>query len=397
MKAKSLLKSLVIVGLLTSGALANDPGNLTKPSPKVQSMINKFKLEVVDYNYTKAKIGKGTHNSAKAVLVDARPNKKFKVGTIPSAINIPDTDYEKYVGQLKDTPKNKEILVFCGGWKCGKSPKVANMLKKDGFTNVKLYQAGEPEWSKKNYKEVDLVVVKAAQANNSAVIIDARPYKMFLKETIVGSVAIPDTKVDELKGRFPVHQNEKIIAFCGGYKCAKSHNVANKLISMGYRDVNVFAGGLPAWKKAGLSTTKSAGDVVAKKAPAKPMMSKNGAKLGLDEGSIDGEWLNALIKEDKVPSFIQIVDVTDPSEFKNGHIKGAINVPAEKLSAKELEAKLPKGKTIVFNCTAGGRSIEAWTKLKEAKLDISEVFYFDANVDCKGNKCKIEVNEALGI
>lgn len=397
MKLRSLVKSLVVASLLATGAFANDPGNLTKPSPKVQGMIEKFNLEVVDYNYTKTKIGKGTHATAKAVLVDARPNKKFKVGTIPSSINIPDTEYEKYIHQLKDTPKNKEILVYCGGWNCGKSPKLANMLKKDGFTNVKLYQAGEPQWSKRNYKEVDLVVVKAAQANNSAVLIDARPYKMYLKETIAGSISIPDTKVEELKGRFPVHQNQKIITFCGGFKCAKSHNIANKLISMGYRDVNVFAGGLPEWKKAGLSTTKSAGTVAAKKAPAKPMMSKNGAKLGLDEGSIDGDWLHALIKEDKVPAFIQIVDVTDASEFKSGHIKGAINIPAEKLSAKQLEAKLPKGKTIVFNCTAGGRSIEAWAKLKDAKFDVSEVFYFDANVDCKGTKCKIEVNEALGI
>ena len=397
MRIKSLVKSLVVVGLLSSGALANNPGNLTSASPKVQSMIKKFNLEVVDYNYAKAKVAKGTHNGAKAVFVDARPNKKFKMGTIPSSINIPDTNYNEYVGQLKDTPKNKEILVFCGGWNCGKSPKVANMLKKDGFTNVKLYQAGEPEWSKKNYKEVDLVVIKAAQTNNSAVFIDARPYKMFLKETIAGSISIPDTKVDELKGRFPVHQNQKIIAYCGGFKCAKSHNVAKKLISMGYRDVNVFAGGLPTWKKAGLSTTKSAGKVQEKKVSKKPTMSSNGAKLGLDEGSIDGEWLHTLIKEDKVPSFIQIVDVTDASEFKKGHIKGAINIEAENLSAKELYTKLPKEKTIVFNCTAGGRSIEAWTKLKEAKLDISEVFYFDANIDCKGTTCKIEVNEALGI
>ena len=54
------------------------------------------------------------------------------------------------------------------------------------------------------------------------------------------------------------------------------------------------------------------------------------------------------------------------------------------MNAKELFEKLPKGKTVVFNCTAGGRSIEAWTKLKNAGLDISEVFYFDANIECKG-------------
>ncbi len=393
---KVILKSLVVVGLLTTGVLANDPGNLTKPSPKVQKMIDKFNLKVVDYDYTKARLGKGTRKTAKVILVDARPAKKFMAGTIPSSINIPDTAYDKFIGQLKETPKNKEILVYCGGWKCGKSPKVANMLKKDGFTNVKLYQAGEPEWKKKNYRDVGLPVVKSAQKKNSAVIIDARPYKMFLKGSIPGAIAIPDTKVEELKGRFPVNHSQKIITFCGGYHCAKSHKVAKKLVSMGYTDVNVFAAGMPAWKKAGLPTTAGGGKAAPKSdAPKKPAFSKNGAKLGSDEGSIDGEWFNAFIQKGNVPSYIQIVDVKSAEEFKDGHIKGAINIEAEKFKAKEFYAKLPKGKTIVFNCSAGGRSIEAWTKLKEAGLDVSEIFYFDANIDCKGNECKIEVNEPI--
>ena len=393
---KLILKSLVVVGLLTTGAFANDPGNLTKPSAKVQGMIEKFNLKMVDYDYAKAKMAKGTRNGAKALFIDARPAKMYMKGTIPSSLNIPDTEYAKYVGQLKDVAKNTEILVYCGGWKCGKSPKVANMLKKDGFVDVKLYQAGEPEWKNKNYSEVSLAVVKGAQAKNTAVIIDARPYKMFLKETIPGSISIPDTDINSLKGRFPTNQGEKIITFCGGYKCAKSHKVAKKLISLGYRDVSVFAAGMPAWKKAGLGTTKSASKIATTSdAPKKIMMSKNGAKLGSDEGSIDGEWLAAFIKNGDVPSYIQIVDVTSPEEFKLGHIKGAINVLAEPLKAKELYAKLPKGKTIVFNCTAGGRSMDAWGKLKQAGYDISEVYYFDANIDCKGNDCKIEVNEPI--
>ena len=392
---KTIIKSLLVVGLLSLEAFPNNPGMLTKPSSKVQGMIEKFNLEVVDYKYVKVKVAKGTRNGSKALFIDARPNKKYMTGTIPSSLNIPDTEYSKYVGQLKDVPKNKEIIVYCGGWKCGKSPKVANMLKKDGFTNVKLYQAGEPEWKKKSYREVDLAVIKSAQAKNAAFIIDARPYKMFLKETIPGAVSIPDTEMDKLKGRFPVYQKEKIITFCGGYKCGKSHKVAKKLLSLGYKDVSVFAAGMPAWKKAGLATTKSASKMMKKEAPKKPMFSKNGLKLGPDEGSVDGYWFDKLIKTGKVPSYVQIVDVTSPEEFKSGHLKGAINIPAEPLKAKEFLAKLSKNKTVVFNCTAGGRSIEAWQKLKDANLDVSEVYYFDANIDCKGNDCKIEVNEPL--
>ena len=116
-------------------------------------------------------------------------------------------------------------------------------------------------------------------------------------------------------------------------------------------------------------------------------------KLGEDEGTVDGEWFKANIG--KLPN-IQIVDVRNPKEFKAGHLKGAINIEAEKLKAKELYAKLPKDKTIVFNCVSGSRAMEAWMKLNDSKLDISAIYYFDANIDCKGTKCKIEINEPLG-
>lgn len=396
MKSKFLVSLFLASSLFVGTSFANEGGALlTKPSPKVQMLIDKNKLAIVDYAYAKKAVAKGTRNGSRAIFIDARPEAKYKKSTIPSSLNIPDTKYKDFVGQLKDTPKNKELIVFCGGWKCGKSPKVAAMLKKDGFTNVKLYQAGEPEWIKKNYKEVDLVVVKAAQAKNSAVLIDARPYKMFLKSTIPGSLSIPDTEVEKLKGRFPVHQKEKIIVYCGGFKCGKSHKVAKKLISMGYTNVSVFAGGLPAWKKAGLATTAMASKAVKTEEVKGPKFSKNGLMYGVDEGTVDGIWFNELISKNKVPSNVQIIDVKSPEEFKDGHLKGAINIHAEKLTAKELFAKLPKGKSIVFNCSAGGRSLEAWMKLSDAKLDVSEVFYFDANIDCKNNDCKIEVNEPL--
>jgi len=397
MKTKNILLSIALAGslMLTGCATSSAQTNMAKPSEKVQMLINKHQLEVVDYDYTKKAIGKGTRKAAKAILIDARPAAKYMKSTIPSSINIPDTKFDEYYKQLSGVDKNKEIIVFCGGWKCGKSPKVAGMLKKKGFTNVKLYQAGEPEWIKKSYKEVSTVVTKAAQSKNTALIVDARPYKKFMQETIPGSIAIPDTELDKLVGRFPANKDEKIIVYCGGYVCGKSHKVANKLVSLGYKNVAVYAGGLPQWKKEGLGTTKSSSKKIVKKEEPKGMFSKNGLKLGPDEGTVDGEWFTKQLKAGTVPSYVQIVDVTAPEEFKVGHLKGAINAEAEKLSAKALYAMLPKNKTIVFNCTAGGRSTEAWTKLKDAKYDMSEIYFFDANIDCKGNNCKIEPNEPI--
>lgn len=196
-------------------------------------------------------------------------------------------------------------------------------------------------------------------------------------------------------GRFPIDKDEKIVVFCAGYECEKSNIVADKLYKLGYKNVVVYAGGLPEWKKQSLPTTAGAKKVDAVKKEQKPEFSKNGAKLGKDEGSIDGEWLKALIIDNKVPEYIQIVNVLPAKEFKKGNIKGSINIETDKLSAKEIVSKLPKNKTIIFNCSAGARSIEAWMKLKKDGIDVSEIFYFDANINCKDNNCKIEVNEPL--
>ena len=394
MRFKSLILSAFILASIQSFSVEVE--NISVPTEAVLALINKYELEQVDFNYVKKAINQGTRNSVNAILIDARPEIKYQNGTIPSSLNIPDTKFEEYYSVLKDIPMQKELIVYCGGYNCTKSPIVAQKLKDKGYTNVKIYSGGEPEWRKLSYLEIDTLAIKVYQEKNSAFIVDARPYSKFLQETIPGAISIPDTSLVKLLGRFPINKSEKIVIFCGGYNCEKSHIIANKLISLDYEDVMVFAGGLPSWKERGLKTTAASyAEKDDEVAIVKDSFSKNGLKRGSDEGSVDGEWLKKQILENKVPSYIQIVDVTTPAEFKNGHLKGAINIEASKLTAKELLEKLPKNKTIVFNCTAGGRSIDAWSKLNDEKLDISEIYYFDANISCKDNNCKIDVNEPL--
>ena len=266
------------------------------------------------------------------------------------------------------------------------------MLKKKGFTNVKLYQAGEPEWKKKDYLEVGTTAVASAYKKGSAVIIDARPYKKYLGETIPSSMSIDESNLEELKGRFPVDKTTKIITFCGGYGCAKSHNVAKALVKSGYTKVAVYAAGIPAWKKAGNATTASKSTKTKKDTKAKEPKFLNGIMLGADEGTVDGDWYKANFKKlDK----IAIIDVRSKDVFAKGSLPGSINIPQEDFKAKDFVAKLPKGKTIVFNCAAGVMSIDAYNKAKKGGADMAKVYYFDANIECKGNECTIEVNEPL--
>ncbi|MBE0491441.1 MAG: sulfurtransferase [Sulfurospirillum sp.] len=404
MKLRLMLASVVAVALMFSGC-AEQPTvpekevskKLNAPAPAVAKLIKKYNLEVVDFAYTNAKIGIGTRSGAKAILIDARPAAMYAKSTIPSSLNIPDTEFDKYVGQLDKVAKDKEIIVYCGGWECGKSPKVAGMLQAKGFTDVKLYQAGEPEWKTKSYVEVGVPVVEAAFKKNGALLIDARPYAKTLAESIPGALFMNDDDMPKLMGRFPTDKATPIITFCAGYECHKSHVVAHKLQELGYSNVKVFAGGLPAWKAAEMPTTKGAKKEAPKVASPEAVKVVDGIQLGVDDGTVDGEWYKALVVADKVPANVAIVDVRSPEEFANGHLKGAMNLEAAKMSIKDFAAALPKDKVVIFNCATGGRAMEAHMKLNDAKIDVSKIFYFDANIKCDAqNKCEIIVNEPLG-
>ena len=404
MRLSLFASSLLVAGLLISGCTTQPDVNatssakvLSEPAPHVKSLIEKFKLDNVTYDYVKAAIGNGTKDGAKAILIDARPNPKYLTGTIPSSLNIPDTQIDKFIGQLDKVAKDKEIIVFCGGWECEKSPIVAGHLKSLGFSNVKLYQAGEPEWSAKNYLEIGLPVVQGIFKNNSAVLMDARPYAKYMAGTIPGALFMSDDEVEKLQGRLPSDKATPIVTFCEGYACVKSHNLAKKLQDFGYTKISVYAGGYPEWKEAGMQTTAGGAKKVEAPTTPKKEMFVEGIKLGADEGTVDGEAFKALVISDKVPSNVVVVDVRTAGEYANGHIKGAINIEAGKLSPTEFAAKLPKGKVVVLSCAAGSRSMEAFLKLKDAKIDVSKIFYFDANVKCdKASKCEIKANEPLG-
>ncbi len=58
-----------------------------------------------------------------------------------------------------------------------------------------------------------------------------------------------------------------------------------------------------------------------------------------------------------------VLDVRTPEEFKEGHLKGAVNLNIQSKTFKEDVAKLDKSKTYLVNCAAGGRSTRACTAM----------------------------------
>lgn len=60
-----------------------------------------------------------------------------------------------------------------------------------------------------------------------------------------------------------------------------------------------------------------------------------------------------------------IVDVREPTEFAEGHIEGARNIPLGKLDERAGELESHKDLPIIVNCQSGTRSMAAGKKLTQ--------------------------------
>ena len=162
----------------------------------------------------------------KTVIIDARPQKpKFNKGHIPTAINIPFTHFEDLKGKLP-RDLNTPVIFYCGGLKCRLSHKSARKALELGYTNIKVFDKGYPEW-KKTYGEssktlqvqagevegsIDLERFKSIIANNpeSIMLIDVRDADEFAKGSFKTAVNIP---VENLESKIKGFPDDKPIVY----------------------------------------------------------------------------------------------------------------------------------------------------------------------------------------
>ncbi len=73
--------------------------------------------------------------------------------------------------------------------------------------------------------------------------------------------------------------------------------------------------------------------------------------------------------EQKLKKKIQLLDVRTPSEYRNGHIQGAKNVPLNEIARYASETN----ETVYVICHSGVRSKMAAKKLKKKGYDVVNV------------------------
>ena len=77
-----------------------------------------------------------------------------------------------------------------------------------------------------------------------------------------------------------------------------------------------------------------------------------------------------------------IIDVRTESEYQQGHIKNAINIPKESIDESVSEILTDKDQLLLVYCRSGNRSKQASEKL--AKLGYSNIYEFGGITDFPG-------------
>src|ERR1700690_1021869 len=205
------------------------------------------------------------------------------------------------------------------------SPNSAGRAEKLGYTNVKVYHEGLPEWLKKNYAVLSTQFLKEAWVDKGIpqVLLDVRSEKDAEKGFIKGAVTLPAASVEKSLAKFPPKDKKAPIMIYDANGGDDAVKAAKALIAAGYMPIDIVTGGFEAWKTAGypVETGKLAANIVYM------------AKPRPGEISIEDFTKIAL----NTPSDVLILDVRNQDEGNAGMIKGAKLIPDEDLEGRMAE------------------------------------------------------------
>ncbi|MDF1615599.1 rhodanese-like domain-containing protein, partial [Desulfurivibrio dismutans] len=173
-------------------------------------------------------------------------------------------------------------------------------------------------------------------------LIDTRTIPEFEEAHIKGAINIPEKSFKANAEKILSDKDALLIMYCSGVKCGKSRRTAKVATQMGYSNIMIYDDGFPVWEEKGYDFVPGP-SYEAKIATS--MISPGELKKMIDSGAQN----------------LLIIDARDESEYKDGHIPTAINIPASTIASKQ--DILPKDKTLVIYCNAGSRSYMAYRRL----------------------------------
>jgi rhodanese-related sulfurtransferase len=342
---------------------------MTHAADSIQPRDGWYNKALVDFDFMRQNVDIPPKKGV--MIIDSRPAaRQFDPGHLPGAINIPDSQFDRLADKLP-ADKSTLLIFYCGGLECPLSHNSAFKAEQLGYTNIKVYPAGIPDWvSKGGQVSVSLAYLKKLIDEKATyVLIDARPKRVSDKGMIPTSINISDSEFDKHVDKLPADKATPLIYYCGGLECVLSDNSAAKARKLGYTHVLTYPEGYPEWEQRFAGAPASASVVTGTKAPVAALVP------GKEKGSVTVESFEKVWKE--APASIMLVDVREPREVAGGMIKGAVSLPMNDLEKKV--GTLPTDKPVVFYCSTGARSGEAYDTVKLLRDEV-KAHFLDADV-----------------
>ncbi|MDF2116619.1 rhodanese-like domain-containing protein [Roseiarcaceae bacterium H3SJ34-1] len=187
-----------------------------------------------------------------AILLDTRSPAEFEAGHIPGARHLdgPAAGHVAAVERLVNGDKSKPLVLYCNGPYCQASRRLADQLIAAEYTQVRRYQLGIPVWRALGGPvAIELGgIARVVGADQTAVLLDARPPTEFAKGTLAGARNLP---ADEFAAgqvtKIPLPDddfNRRVIIF--GRDAAQARQLADLMGRRPWHNVGYFPGAFEA-------------------------------------------------------------------------------------------------------------------------------------------------------
>lgn len=131
-----LLIVSTVIGLVVN-AFSSNPLPLIRPVDEREGKWVEFSAEEVLQRV----------RDGSAIVIDARDEKYYAEGHIPSAVNLPAARFGDVFASVGETlPRDFPLIVYCQGDPCDESLDVLEHLQVLEFLDLSIYRGGWQEW-----------------------------------------------------------------------------------------------------------------------------------------------------------------------------------------------------------------------------------------------------------
>lgn len=237
----------------------------------------------------------------------------------------------------------------------------AGLAKKLGYTNVRVYLGGEPDWSEAGYP---VYASNNFVEKGNIVLIDLREGESAVEGRIPRSVHVTYEQLEERMDDIP--RNAPVVLYSDNIDDVT--DAYEDLKDSGFKTVAMVKGNYQGWVASG-------GKVVS--GPIFSTEIKWVRILGKGEVSVE-EFRKAVLGE--LPDTF-IIDARTPEEIAElGIFKNTVNIPLDQIPKRMNE--LPKDKRIFVHCSTGARADLAYRELIGNGFDVKFLLLNITDPEC---------------